>query len=89
MKKPKKAVPLPRTLLTYGSFCGGINTPQPRFRQSSDGLRRGTLPGGKKQVAAYALLVDAKNEQAKTFYLHDGFTVCNDDPMVLYLALGG
>lgn len=43
----------------------------------------------KKQVAAYALLVDAKNEQAKTFYLHDGFTVCNDDPMVLYLALGG
>lgn len=43
----------------------------------------------KKQVAAYALLVDAKNEQAKTFYLHYGFTVCNDDPMVLYLALGG
>lgn len=43
----------------------------------------------KKQVAAYALLVDAKNEPAKTFYLHYGFTVCNDDPMVLYLALGG
>lgn len=42
----------------------------------------------KKQVAAYALLVDAKNEQAKTFYLHYGFTVCNDNPMVLYLALG-
>ena len=43
----------------------------------------------KKQVAAYALLVDAKNEQAKTFYLHYGFTPCHDDPMVLYLALGG
>ncbi len=42
----------------------------------------------KKQVASYALLVDAKDEQAKAFYLHYGFTACNDNPMVLYLALG-
>ena len=42
----------------------------------------------KKHVAAYALLVDAKNEDAKSFYEHYGFTPCRDDPMTLYLSLG-
>lgn len=40
------------------------------------------------QVAAYALLVDAKNEAAKLFYQHYGFTACTDSPMALYLPLG-
>lgn len=40
------------------------------------------------QVAAYALLVDAKNEAAKLFYQHYGFTACTDSPMTLYLPLG-
>lgn len=40
------------------------------------------------QVAAYALLVDAKNETAKLFYQHYGFTACTDSPMTLYLPLG-
>lgn len=39
-------------------------------------------------VGAYALLVDAKNEKAKTFYQHYGFTECVDSPMDLYLPLG-
>ncbi len=39
-------------------------------------------------VGAYALLVDAKNEQAAAFYRHYGFTACADSPMVLYLPLG-
>ena len=39
-------------------------------------------------VGAYALLVDAKNEKAKTFYQHYGFTECVDSPMTLYLPLG-
>ena len=42
----------------------------------------------KKQVAAYALVVDAKGEDAKTFYEHYGFTPCRDNPMTLYLSLG-
>ena len=42
----------------------------------------------RKQVAAFALIVDAKNAQAKTFYEHYGFTPCADSPMTLYLALG-
>jgi len=42
----------------------------------------------KEEVAAYALIVDAKDENAKSFYEHYGFTACVDQPMVLYLPLG-
>jgi len=42
----------------------------------------------KKHVAAYALVVDAKGEDAKSFYEHYGFTSCRDNPMTLYLSLG-
>ena len=42
----------------------------------------------RRQVAAFALLVDAKNRQAMTFYQHYGFTSCTDSPMTLYLPLG-
>ena len=42
----------------------------------------------RRQVAAFALLVDAKNRPAKTFYQHYGFTPCTDSPMTLYLSLG-
>ena len=41
----------------------------------------------RKQVAAFALIVDAKSSQAKTFYEHYGFTSCTDAPMTLYLPL--
>jgi predicted GNAT family N-acyltransferase len=42
----------------------------------------------RKQVAAMALLVDAKNTQAAAFYMHYGFTSCTDSPLTLYLPLG-
>lgn len=42
----------------------------------------------RQQVAAFALLVDAKNTQAKNFYEHYGFTACADSPMTLFLPLG-
>jgi len=42
----------------------------------------------RKQVAAYALLVDAKNDAAKAFYLHFGFKPLHDAPQTLYLPLG-
>jgi GNAT superfamily N-acetyltransferase len=42
----------------------------------------------RKQVAAYALVVDAKGAEAKAFYEHYGFTPCRDNPMTLYLSLG-
>jgi len=39
-------------------------------------------------VGAYALLVDAKDEKAKSFYKRYGFISCLDAPMSLYLPLG-
>ena len=42
----------------------------------------------RKQVAASALLVDAKDHAAKTFYLHFGFRPLLDAPLTLYLPLG-
>lgn len=42
----------------------------------------------RKLVAAWAIVVDAKNEAAKTFYEHYGFTACRDNPLTLYLPLG-
>lgn len=42
----------------------------------------------RKQVQAYALLVDAKGAEARAFYEHYGFTPLTDRPMTLYLPLG-
>jgi hypothetical protein len=33
--------------------------------------------------------VDAKDENAKQFYEHYGFIAFSDEPMTLYLGLGG
>lgn len=43
----------------------------------------------RKDVAAYALIVDAKDENARQFYEHYGFVAFADEPMTLYLGLGG
>jgi len=42
----------------------------------------------REEIAAYALIVDAKSDAAKAFYEHFGFTACLDSPMTLYLPLG-
>ena len=42
----------------------------------------------RKHVAAYALLVDAKDELAGQFYAHYGFTALQDAPLSLYMPLG-
>lgn len=42
----------------------------------------------KNHVAAYALIVDVKDAQAKKFYQHYGFAACRDNPLALYLPLG-
>jgi GNAT superfamily N-acetyltransferase len=39
-------------------------------------------------VGAYALLVDAKDEKAKSFHERYGFIPCVDTPMTRYLLLG-
>jgi len=41
----------------------------------------------RKNVAAYALLVDAKSANAIGFYRHYGFMPCRDNPDTLYFPL--
>lgn len=42
----------------------------------------------RKHVAAYAMLVDARDEHAKFFYERHGFVACSDRPLTLYIGLG-
>lgn len=42
----------------------------------------------REEIASYALIVDAKDSMAKTFYEHYGFIPCVDQPGTLYLPLG-
>ena len=42
----------------------------------------------RQQVAAYALVVDAKDDAAKAFHVHFGFKSLQDAPLTLYLPLG-
>ena len=42
----------------------------------------------RQQIAAYALVVDAKDDAAKAFYLHFGFKPLLDARLTLYLPLG-
>ena len=42
----------------------------------------------REQVAAYALVVDAKDDAAKAFYVHFGFRALLDAHRTLYLPLG-
>jgi ribosomal protein S18 acetylase RimI-like enzyme len=41
----------------------------------------------KAEIAAYALVVDAKDEQAVAFYRHHGFLAFNDNQLALFLPL--
>ena len=41
-----------------------------------------------KEIAAYALIVDALDDSAKSFYEYYGFIPFADEPLSLYLSLG-
>jgi predicted GNAT family N-acyltransferase len=41
----------------------------------------------RREVAAYALIVDAKDAEAKSFYEHFGFNALADNPFSLYLPI--
>ena len=52
----------------------------------ADAIKR--VVGAGDSVAIHALIVDAKNDEAKPFYEGFGFTPLRDDPMRLFLPLG-
>jgi ribosomal protein S18 acetylase RimI-like enzyme len=49
----------------------------------ADALRRAVAA----EIAAYALIVDAKDETAARFYLHHGFIALPEPPLRLFIAL--
>ena len=49
----------------------------------ADALERASHSG----IAAYALMVDAKDDKAATFYRHHGFIPLPDTPLTLFLPL--
>lgn len=49
----------------------------------ADALRRAI----RSEIAAYAMLVDAKNDSAAGFYQHHGFILLADSPLTLFLPL--
>jgi len=49
----------------------------------ADALQRSV----KAEIAAYALVVDAKDEEAAAFYRHHGFLAFNDNQLALFLPL--
>jgi GNAT superfamily N-acetyltransferase len=40
-----------------------------------------------QRVGLYAVVVDAKHDKAKAFYVKLGFIVCVDNPLCLYLPV--
>lgn len=77
--------------------------PIPCFRMGRFAIRQGVQGRGlgkcligcavdrclraRQEVAAYALIVDAKDEKAKSFYEHFGFIALADNPFSLYLPI--
>lgn len=49
----------------------------------ADALER----AGRSEIAAFALVVDAKDAEAAEFYLHHGFIALTDSPLKLFLPL--
>jgi len=49
----------------------------------ADALERAS----RSEIAAYALMVDAKDDRAATFYRHHGFIPLPDTPLTLFLPL--
>ena len=49
----------------------------------ADALERAS----RSEIAAYALMVDAKDDKAATFYRHHGFIPLPDTPLTLFLPL--
>ncbi len=61
------------------SFCGqGLGS-----ALLADALDRAT----RSEIAAYALMVDAKDDRAAAFYDHHGFIALPDSPLTLFLPL--
>lgn len=47
------------------------------------------IRAARSEIAAYALMVDAKDDSAAAFYRHHGFIALPESPLTLFLPLAG
>jgi predicted GNAT family N-acyltransferase len=83
-KLPRYPVPCFR----MGRLARAIQSRGAGFGEILIGCAVGRCLHARTLVGAYALLVDAKDENAKSFYERYGFNPCVDSSMTLYLPFG-
>jgi predicted GNAT family N-acyltransferase len=90
-KLPKKvAGKMPRYDAIPASRIGrlAIDTNYQGQRLGSALIADALIRSSSASMGVYALLVDAKDEQAEAFYIHHGFIPCIGAPRTLFLPLG-
>lgn len=80
---------LPRYPTVPAVLMGRLAVRQKYKRQGLGGalLADALDRSARSEIAAFALLVDAKDDSATTFYQHHGFIALSDSPMSLFLPL--
>ena len=82
-KLPRYPVPCFRLgRLARDLDCRGAGIGEMLIGLATDRCRKAQV-----SIGAYAMLVDAKNASAKSFYEHYGFTAFSDSPFTLYLPI--
>lgn len=86
---PEVARKLPRYPLVPAVRMGRLAVDQTFASQGLGGalLADALARSARQDVAAYAMVVDAKDAKAKAFYEHHGFVAFPDAPMTLFLPL--
>ncbi len=80
---------LPRYPLVPGTLLGRLAVDQ---RHQGKGYGRHLLADAlyramRSEIASFAVIVDAKDENAKRFYEREGFRAFPDQPMKLFLTM--
>ncbi len=86
---PATAKKLPRYPTVPAVRMGRLAVDQAHARQGLGGalLADALLRAARAEIAAYALMVDAKDEAAAAFYRHHGFIALPDAPQTLFLPM--
>jgi GNAT superfamily N-acetyltransferase len=86
---PSTAKKLPRYPTVPAVRMGRLAVAQSQQGQGLGGalLADALYRAAHSEIAAYALLVDAKDEAAAAFYKHHGFIALPDSPLTLFLPL--
>ena len=88
LPEQKKLPRYPIPCFRLGRLARDLGSRGNRVGEMLMGLAVDRCRQAKTSIGAYALLVDAKNTAAQSFYQHYGFIPFADSAMALYLPLG-